>query len=96
MGVLFQVSFLLPESALSLPETPWRDTELLMQNINSSVYYTHEARPTSLPGGSEIAFVHCLDRPSHPETKKSENKTKQKQDQKTMPQRNKSIKSKDR
>lgn len=39
-----------------------------MWNINSSAYHMRQPRPTSLPGASEIAFVHRLVRPLHPET----------------------------
>lgn len=67
MEVLFQVLFLWPERALSLLETPLRGT--LRWNINSSAYYMHKVRQPPSQGASEIAFVHCLERLLHPETK---------------------------
>ena len=67
MEVLFQVLFLGPERALSLLETPLRGA--LRWNINSPAYYMHKVRLPPSPGASKIAFVHCLERPFHPETK---------------------------
>lgn len=87
---MFQVPFLWPERALSLLETPLRGA--LSWNINSSAYYVHKVRLPPSPGASEIAFVHCLERPLHPETKKNEKHNKI---PKQCLQRNKNVKFKD-